>query len=187
MAAQSPSPTQATSVADPDPMLLFSGCHARIHERMGMMRALAEMLGEGDPSAAAAKLADSIVRFYESTVLAHHREEEHELWPMLERAGTSADIETFKAIEHRLKQEHHDLEALWDQITPELRRIAKGKPARIDPGKLTDLAERYDRHAEFEDAVVTPMAHFLLSPSEQSRLNMAIALRRMPIGLRAYI
>jgi hypothetical protein len=31
------------------------------------------------------------------------------------------------------------------------------------------------------------MARFLLSPSELSRLNMSIALRRMPVGLRSYI
>ena len=186
MAADTPAPRAAD--AEFDPMQLFSGCHARIHERMGMMRALAEMLDEGaTPPAAASRLAETILRFYESTVLAHHREEEHELWPMLERAGTDMDIETFKAIGKRLKDEHHQLEALWDVITPELRRIGKGKAARIDPDKLSQLAQAYDQHAEFEDAVVIPMARFLLSPSELSRLNMSIALRRMPVGLRSYI
>ena len=174
--------------AELDPMQLFSGCHARIHERMGMMHALAAMLEEGVvPAPAAARMADTIVRFYESTVLAHHREEEQELWPMLERAGTDTDAETFKAIGKRLKDEHHQLEALWDVITPELRRVGKGKPARINPEKLDELAKAYDQHAEFEDAVVIPMARFLLSPSELSRLNMSIALRRMPVGLRSYI
>ncbi|HPU52654.1 MAG TPA: hemerythrin domain-containing protein [Burkholderiaceae bacterium] len=186
MAADTPAARAAD--ADFDPMQLFSGCHARIHERMGMMQALAEMLDVGAPTPpAAARLADTIVRFYESTVLAHHREEEQELWPMLERVGNDSDIETFKAIGKRLKDEHQQLEALWDSLTPELRRLAKGKAARIDPGKLSQLAQAYDQHAAFEDAVVIPMARFLLSPSDQSRLNISIALRRMPVGLRSYI
>ena len=46
-----------------------------------------------------------------------------------------------------------------------LRRVGKGKPARIDPEKLNELAQAYDQHAAFEDAVVIPMARFLLSPS----------------------
>lgn len=186
MAADTPASRAAD--AELDPMQLFSGCHARIHERMGMMHALAEMLDEGAPaSPPAARMAETILRFYEGTVLAHHREEEHELWPMLERAGKDTDIETFKAIGKRLKDEHHQLEALWDIVTPELRRISKGKPARIDPEKLNELAQAYDQHAAFEDAVVIPMARFLLSPSEMTRLNMSIALRRMPVGLRSYI
>ncbi len=106
---------------------------------------------------------------------------------MLERAGKDTDIETVKAIGKRLKDEHHQLEALWDVVTPELRRVGKGKPARIDPEKLNELAQAYDQHAAFEDAVVIPMARFLLSPSEMTRLNMSIALRRMPVGLRTYI
>ncbi len=179
--------TQTPTPDELDPMQLFSGCHARIHERMGMVRALAETLGEAEPSQAAAGMAEAIVRFYESTVLAHHREEEKELWPMLERSAQDTDAQTFKSIGARLKDEHRELEALWDEIIPALRRIGHRKAAKIDLDKLTTLADAYDRHAQFEDAVVIPMARFLLSPTDQTRLSMSIALRRMPMGLRAYI
>lgn len=179
--------TKHAGAAEPDPMQLFSGCHARIHQHLGMLHALADTLDENEPSPATARTAEAIVRFFENTVHNHHREEEHELWPMLERAGTDTDIETFKAVASRLKIEHRQLEALWDTVAPSLSRVARGKVARIDSARLAELVQSYERHTEFEDAVVTPMANFLLSPSEQTRLSMAIALRRMPAGLRAYL
>ena len=43
----------------------------------------------------------------------------------------------------------------------------------------------YDDHAAFEDAVVVPMARYLLAPADQYRLAMSLALSRHPIN--AYV
>jgi hemerythrin-like domain-containing protein len=171
-----------------EPMDLFTDCHARIHEAMAALRELAHDPAGPQPTREVQDFCTHMLDFFAGTVAAHHAEEERELWPLLERATPDAENhETFKAIGHRLKHEHEQLETLWSQIAPELHKLARGKPAKLEMEKVRALANMYDQHAAFEDAVVIPMARYLLDPSEQSRLGMSIALRRLPPSLRAYI
>jgi len=158
---------------------LFTGCHAQIRKKMELMRQVPAMVA-GDPKHAAQAAAD-IVSFFETTVQPHHREEERELWPMLDKCSPGTEgHETVQAIVHRLKHEHTRLETLWSQIEPAMRKIARAKPAELDAQKVAQLTDMYDQHAAFEDAVVLPMARYLMDPIEQYRLAMSMALSRHP-------
>lgn len=168
------------------PLNLFTGCHVQIRKRMELMRQLPALASSIDEKDHAAHIAADIVSFFERVVAPHHAEEERELWPMLEKCapGTEAH-ETVHAIVHRLKLEHTQLEALWKHVEPSLHRLARGKTATLDVQALTKLSGMYDDHAAFEDAVVVPMARYLLDPADQYRLAMSLALSRHPIN--AYV
>ena len=188
MAADDHSAPQAGADDYSAPLDLFTGCHDRIHSAMARLRELADAQGAGAPTEAVRRFCVEVLEFFDTTVKAHHAEEERELWPLLKKATPDQENhETFQAIGKQLKHEHDQLEALWGQIEPVLRKLARGKAAALDATKVRALADMYDQHAQFEDAVVIPMARYLLDPSEQARLGMSIALRRMPASLRAYI
>lgn len=168
------------------PLNLFLGCHVLIKRKMEQMRELPGLLGPGGSTSAAAHLAADIIGFFETVVGPHHAEEERELWPMLDRVAPGSEgHETVHAIVHRLKAEHKQLEDLWRHIEPALHKVARGRPAQVDLDAVVKLAKMYDDHAAFEDAVVLPMAKYLMDPADQYRLAMSMALSRHPIN--AYI
>lgn len=168
------------------PLNLFLGCHVLIKNKMERMRELPGMLAPGGDASAASHLAADIIGFFETVVGPHHAEEERELWPMLDRVAPGTEgHETVHAIVHRLKAEHKQLEDLWRHLEPSLHKVARGKPADVDANAVAKLARMYDDHAAFEDAVVLPMAKYLMDPADQYRLAMSMALSRHPIN--AYI
>ena len=183
--ADQPHASESSGGHEQDPLALFTGCHARIRENVDLMRQIPAMLARGD-QAQAAKAANDVAQFFESTVIGHHREEERILWPMLDKCAPDAqEHETVKAIEARIKSETEEMEALWGRIEPRLSKLARGKAEAVDAAELQELSTRYDAHADYEDAVVVPMARFLIDPTEQHRLAIAVAVQRMPI--RGYI
>jgi len=177
--------TASAGNAEQDHLSLFTGCHARIREMVDRMRQIPAMLARGAQSEAA-ETAQDVIRFFENTVLSHHRDEERVLWPMLGKFAPNAqEHETVHAVAARLKREHEEMEALWARVERGLRNVARGKAASLDEAELTELSNRYDAHADYEDAVVVPMARFLLDPTEQHRLAIQVAMQNMPV--RGYI
>ena len=168
-----------------DHLALFTGCHARIREKVDRMRQIPAMVARGAQNEAA-ETAQDVVRFFENTVLSHHRDEERVLWPMLSKFAPDAqEYETVQAIAARLKREHEEMESLWARIEPGLRGLTRGKTVSLVEAELAELSNRYDAHADYEDAVVVPMARFLLDPTEQHRLAIQVAMQNLPV--RGYI
>ena len=181
----SSSDTARAENADQDHLSLFTGCHARIRETIERMRQIPAMIDRG-AQREAAETAQDVVRFFENTVLSHHRDEERVLWPMLGKCAPDAqEHETVHAVAARLKREHEEMEALWSRVERGLRDVARGKPASLDASGLAELSNRYDAHADYEDAVVVPMARFLLDPTEQHRMAIQVAIQHLPV--RGYI
>lgn len=179
-----------TAGADPDPMQLFVGCHDEIREGIASLEALARALAGQGALPDMARVAADVLRCFDRTVTEHHREEERELWPMIRRSARGEDAQTFEAIAARLQREHHELEASWAKLRREVESIARRGVAggsALDVPQVLRLAEAYRNHALFEDEVVVPMAHYLLSPTEQNRLRISVALRRLPVGKGGFV
>lgn len=165
---------------------LFTDCHDAIKAKMEVMRSLPPLVTAGTDPKLAAAIAEDILAFFESIVMPHHHEEERELWPVLDRTKNDAEgHETVKSVIHRLRDEHEALEKLWREVEAWLRKVARGKKVSFDTDKAIQLSRMYDEHAAFEDAVVMPLASYLLKPADHYRIAMSIALSRNPV--RAYI
>jgi len=166
-------------------MQLFVGCHDEIRAGIASLEALASALAGERALPEIRRVAEEVLGCFERTVPEHHREEERELWPMVRRSARGEDLQTFEAIAARLRREHHELEAAWAELRRAVEAVARhgdAGGASLEPGRVTKLAEAYRNHALFEDEVVVPMAHYLLSPTEQNRLRISVALRRLPVG-----
>lgn len=163
-----------------DPFELFMGSHERIRRALGTMRTLADA---ATPAAEVPGLARELLDCFDTVVLPHHREEEREFWPMLERARAAADEHAacVRAAE-RLRDEHTELEAMWRRLLPPLQALARGRAPPLPGAALAELAGRYAQHAQFEDEVLVPMARHLLSPTDQTRMAIAVLLSRLPAG-----
>lgn len=165
-----------------DPFELFMGSHTRIREALGAMRSLAAG-ADAAPGPVQRGLAEQLITCFDSVVLPHHREEEREFWPLASRVrGDPDDHARFVEAAVRLQHEHVDLEARWAALQPALASVARGQATALPVAELGELATLYAQHAQFEDEVLVPLARHLLSPTDQSRLAIAVLLSRLPVA-----
>ncbi len=160
------------------PIDILDGCHQRIRRHCALIGRLAEHLAAegGDDRARAA--ARSIVRFFETAGANHHRDEEDDLFPTLERVAPSLELNAVRDLLHRLRKDHRKLDGLWAQMRARLGEIAAGDAARIDPDAAAAFALAYDRHIALEEAELLPLARRLLDANLVARLGERMARRR---------
>ncbi len=164
--------------AEPDPLNEFSGCHEGIIRNFHHLSEFADRVEQGEDPETLRPLAKRLLRFFEDVVLEHHGEEEEELFTAVrDSLDGEADAELAQQQIDRLVREHRDLEALWSEIEPAIRRIARGKPAALDSQRARLLAERYLAHAAFEEREFLPLAKRILSKNAMSALGLSLHMR----------
>jgi hemerythrin-like domain-containing protein len=126
------------------------------------------LLAEPDPAA-----AQQVLRYFSTNAVTHHRDEEEDLFPRLNRQSMKlADLV------HRLKQEHTELDRLWATIAAGLRKPAT---AREDPdfGAAIEAFCTLTRdHIERENTEFLPLAASSLSSTALGEIGEAMAARR---------
>lgn len=165
----------------------FSRCHLGIVSQLESFSDLPELLG---PAAQARVVAQGTLDLFKDSVLAHHADEEKELFTAVLRSaqpGEEADL--VQSMTQRLVKEHRSIEALWKQLEPEVREAARGKPATVDPAAVQQLVVDYLAHARFEEEHFLPMAAHILSRNmnHMAALDMALHLRHAVPSIPAYI
>jgi hemerythrin-like domain-containing protein len=148
-----------------DPLGLLRACH-------GKMLAHCELL-EGLPAAPDTAVAQQVLRYFSSNAVTHHRDEEEDLFPRLNRQSMKlADLV------HRLKQEHAELDRLWSEIATGLRRLAA---AREEPA-FREAVQAYCAllrdHIARENQEFLPLAASSLSRAALGEIGEAMAARR---------
>lgn len=177
----------SSAIAD-EAIASFSRSHVHIVEQMERLRVLPTQCAQRGLDEGVRVAAAEIYRFFNDAVLAHHDEEERDLFPALTHSAAPGDEAGLVAsLVARLEREHRELEALWDRIEPGLRRIGRGKPAPLDEAAIEQLAERYVAHARFEEAAVLPLADRMLKGGDRAALALGLAMRRNPYRANAYI
>ena len=100
------------------PLALLRACHDKILAHCDLLEELvAHMAGSG-PDAEARKTAERINRYFSTSAELHHRDEEEDLFPRLNRQSLKIAELVFA-----LKKEHKQLETLWKTLAPELKRL----------------------------------------------------------------
>ena len=77
----------------------------------------------------------------------------------------------------RLTREHRELEALWAELEPAMKNLARGKTADIDTKAVDRLCRSYAEHAHFEESVWLPLSERILKPNDQAALGLTLHLR----------
>jgi hemerythrin-like domain-containing protein len=167
---------------------VFADSHVGIIEKMQRLRALPAELAARGLDDSVRRTAAVVHRFFNDAVLPHHDEEEHELFPALRHCAQKGDeAGLVQSIVHRLEREHRDLEEMWDQLEPSIRRIGRGKTAQLDAALIDRFTTAYIEHARFEEASVLPLADRILKSGDRSALALALAMRRMPHRAYGYV
>ena len=165
----------------------FSNGHRNILEHLGAFAELPALL---EPAARARRLAQDMLRMFDETVLAHHADEERELFPaVLASAAASAEREQVQDLVDRLTAEHRSIEAAYRRMAPELRRLAKGQDSALEPGAVQHLVAHYQAHARLEEAEFLPLAQAILGRNRNhlDALDLALHLRHGPRVVGGYL
>jgi hemerythrin-like domain-containing protein len=180
--------TDRDSPVDNGPLQDFSNCHVGILEHFERLGELPGLLARGDAHAEVRQIAMDMRRFFREVVIEHHAEEEQELFPaVIQSAEPGGEAKLVKALVDQLVGEHRKLEALWKQIEPDMKRLAKGKPASLDTSVVEQLSKAYVRHAQFEEKAFLPLSAKVLSKNDQSALGLSLHMRHSTKTIHGYI
>ena len=176
-----PNPPQAA--ADDQPLDNFSHCHDGIIRHLLTMDTLT---GLAHAAERARQVAEEIRRFFHDVIYNHHEEEERALFEaVLASAREGEEFDRVQAIARRLTQEHRQVEAMYVQLEPELKKMAKGQSCRIDQADIDTLVQQYRAHADFEEREFLPLSYAILSRNHNHMAALSLSLHVRHVALSA--
>jgi hemerythrin-like domain-containing protein len=156
-----------------DPLALLRACHGKMLAQCDLLGAVVAQSLSGDLDDAARKTAQDITRYFSSSIPLHHRDEEEDLFPRINRQSLR-----IAELVHTLKREHQELDSLWAAILPELRRI----PGDGFSDAFLETAARFCKlirqHVNRENMELLPLVASSLSTQELGYIGEAMAQRR---------
>jgi heme-degrading monooxygenase HmoA len=165
------SPAHATM--DP-PIQDFSDCHVGI---FAMLDDLTALSGRQIPPPRRRDVAAHTLTFFHDVVMAHHKEEEAELFTAVLADAMAGDERTkVEALVNRLASEHRRVETLYSELAPVLSAIENGDDAWLDAAAVKTLVDEYRAHARFEEDVLLPLAQSILSRNGDHMAALGLSL-----------
>lgn len=152
-----------------DPIGLLRACHDRILKFCDILEAYAAQPADQADNDAARQ----VHRYFSTAGRHHHEDEEQDVFPILNRQSLKlADLVK------SLKDEHAQMDALWQQLEPKLLR-----PAAIDDRDafrtlVAQFAEAYRKHVARENEDMLEMARHIISSKQMKEIGESMAKRR---------
>ena len=180
--------TDSESAAAGNPLNEFSGCHEGIIENFNQLERLLALLQDSPGSGEVRAIAQKLVAFFRDVVLLHHAEEEQELFTaVMDAAADEKEAAEARGQIKRLVAEHRELENMWAQIEPAIKKLARGKAADLDRETAASLAQKYLAHAQFEEEIFLPLSARMLSKNDLSALGLSLHMRHQQTSTSFYI
>lgn len=173
-------PRADTGVDLSAPLNTLHHSHDIILDRLRGLAGLPDLVAQAEQ---ARRVATATVALFCNDVLAHHLEEERDLFPAVAAsAAPEEERETVKGYIRQLTLQHRAMEQMWKTLEPSIRDIAKGRSATIDAALLERLVRDYMAHARFEEDRFLPLAQAILerNPNHLSAVGLALHLGRAP-------
>jgi hypothetical protein len=174
-------PAPGPAPVDPDaPLASFSHCHAGITAQLEALAGLAALV---EAAQRAREVARGTAALFRDAVVAHHADEERELFPaVLRSAAPGEERERVHQMIERLTSEHRALEALWKRLEPAVGAVAHGRLVDVDAGLAQHLVRGYLQHARFEEQHFLPLADAILRRDghHMAALGLSLHLRHAP-------
>jgi len=167
-------PTASTEA----PLEMLAACHVRIQRQCATLSRLVPHLAQHGSDGQARSAAANIVRYFDSSALDHHQDEEQDLFPALIESMAGSDAVCIKALTQGLSDEHRKLEQGWRTLKPLLERIAAGEPATLAADAVARFVDLYEQHIRREEDELLPMAARLLGDTDIDSIGRAMRLRR---------
>lgn len=170
------------------PLRQFRGAHAGIRHGLEGLRELPELAAALER---ARQRAGDTLALFDNVVLAHHAEEEEELFTAVQRScADEAEAQQVRELVAVLSAQHRQVESLWSRLRPAVARVAAGKDtgAAMFGAEVDRLVAVYEEHAQYEEDFFLPLADAILrrNANHMAALDIALHLRHAPTP-RAYI
>jgi pyridoxamine 5'-phosphate oxidase len=160
------------------PVAVLKHCHGRIRKQLATLeKLLAHLPGHGADEQAR-QAAQAVLNYFDKAAHLHHEDEEQDLIPMLRAVAQGDDAATLQALAPVILQDHGEMDALWNDLRPQLAAIAQGSATVLSGNAVQRFAQRYTAHMEREESTMAPMALRLFSPEQMERMGQSMQARR---------
>jgi hemerythrin-like domain-containing protein len=156
-----------------EPLALLRACHKNILDHCDRLEALLVHIDARGIDDEARKAARNILRYFSSSALLHHRDEEEDLFPRLNRQSLR-----IAELIRDLKQEHERLDQLWEIIAPELKQLPDSSFSEGFLQASHDFCAQSRQHVNRENMEFLPLAASSLSQLELKDIGESMAARR---------
>lgn len=160
------------------PIAVLKHCHDKIRKQLQTMQKLLPHLAEFGADLDAKQGANAVLKYFEEAAPKHHADEEVDLLPMLQKTAVGEDAQTLDRLLPEIMQEHQQMEALWEELAPQLRAIATGDGTALSKQSVHSFATLYTAHMEKEEGHIAPMAKRIFSAGQMITLGGAMKRRR---------
>lgn len=160
------------------PLEMLAACHGRVEAQCATLRRLVVHLGGHGADRQAREAAAAVMRYFNTSAVHHHADEEVDLFPALIEAVAGSDAVCLRELTASLTAEHRELEQRWRALRSRLEPVARGNASTLVDDEVRDFIGLYERHIAREEAELLPMAGRLLSDAELDRIGLAMRARR---------
>jgi hemerythrin-like domain-containing protein len=161
-----------------DPIEILDGCHERIRRNCALVERLAAHLADHGNDADARRAAANVLRYFDTAAANHHRDEEADLFPLLQHHVDSAELNAAFDLIRRLREDHRRLDASWARMRERLEEVVQGATGGLTPPLAREFRAAYERHIALEEAELLPLARRVLDSSLLELLGNSMARRR---------
>lgn len=156
-----------------DPLGLLRACHERVLKHCDILDNLIAHLADKGLDQDAKEAAAQVHKYFSVAGKHHHQDEEQDVFPRLARQSLKLADRV-----HRLKQEHQELDQLWEQLGPLLARPATIEQADNFNTLVANYTEGYRAHVRKENEELLDMAQHIFGNDELKQIGEKMAERR---------
>ena len=156
-----------------EPLALLRACHKNILANCDRLEALVLHVAAQGIDDEARKTARDIVRYFSTSARLHHRDEEEDLFPRLNRQS----LRIAELIQD-LKQEHTRLDQLWEVMVTELKSLPGNGFSDDFLQANRDFCTLSRQHVNRENMEFLPLAASSLSQLDLGEIGASMADRR---------
>jgi hemerythrin-like domain-containing protein len=160
------------------PLEMLSACHFRIEQQCDTLRRLVPHLASRGADDEARIAVAKVIRYFDSSAVQHHADEEEDLFPALLESMAGSDAVCIREMTESLTAEHRRLEALWRGLRGALDGVVAGRVAALDAADVEAFGTLYASHIEREERELLPMAARLLGDDALESVGRAMRQRR---------
>jgi len=155
------------------PLALLRACHTKILAHCDLLEELVANLGNTDKEDEVHRAARKVMNYSPTSARLHHQDEEIDLFPLLTRQSLKlADLV------HGLRQEHRQLDALWEAIATDLKRLRDIADHAALAERVHAFCQLNRQHVKRENMEFLPRAESSLSSRQLKDIGSAMAARR---------
>lgn len=171
----SDTPIRQATEADA-PLQDFSRCHVGFVTVLDTALGLPEMIATAARSRACA--AD-VLKMFRNRLLAHHDDEERDLFPAVLRVAQPGDeADRARTMVAQLVREHREIAQLWKQLEPAVQAVANGYLPQLDAALLHELVRRFNEHVRVEEEEFLPFAQRVLARQAEDMAMLGTVLHQ---------